>query len=130
MKKQDIEELETLDPIQSEDRTARRLGCDTEPHLNWWLQTAENIDSNRTGNILLSQNKELKILPCNEEILWENKIFDPADYFVRFYETFFYIIITSIWDFVCVLFKILLTIFFTFIFYRLQPLLKIIYMWN
>ncbi|GFU09170.1 tigger transposable element-derived protein 1 [Trichonephila clavipes] len=80
MQEQDIEELESLDLIQSEDRMMIWNWTEDLSLTEKGLQILENIDSNEE-RIFSTEQGTKKLLACYEEILRKEKIFNPADYF-------------------------------------------------
>ncbi|GFU34786.1 hypothetical protein TNCV_2319821 [Trichonephila clavipes] len=79
MHEQDIEELESLDPVQSEDRM-------TVGNLTGSLDLVEKVANFRKYEFQRRAyflNKTGIILFCGSKI-----VFEPVDYFVKFYEIF------------------------------------------
>ncbi|XP_023232690.1 tigger transposable element-derived protein 1-like [Centruroides sculpturatus] len=69
---QDIEELDSLDPVKSEDRMTVGKLTEGLSVIEKGLQILENIDSNEER--ISSTKREIKkLLACYEEILWEKK---------------------------------------------------------
>ncbi|GFY33426.1 hypothetical protein TNCV_2226961 [Trichonephila clavipes] len=73
MHEKDIEELEHLDPVQSETRIMVGNSTEDLSLIEKWLQILENIDSNEDHFPPTKQRMKNIISICYEEILWEKK---------------------------------------------------------
>lgn len=83
---QDIDELEALDPLQSEDRITVGNLTESLSLTKKGLQILENIRLQRRVHFFNKTRFKKNINMLRGNFAGEKTIFEPTDYFVRFYK--------------------------------------------